>query len=133
MVQFPVILAAVGFTVFVFMEYQSQVIRYYQFSFRVALQRSIANQSRVMTLKNADDDVMIQKHSPHYWLCMRGTTPDSKVHGANMGPSWGRQDLGGPHVGPMNFAIMDTNSVIRCCAIRSCQHCFVLKVTLSEF
>ena len=31
--------------------------------------------------------------------------PDGKVHGANMGPIWGRQDLGGPHVGPMNFAI----------------------------
>ena len=31
--------------------------------------------------------------------------PDSKVHGANMGPSWGRQDPGGSHVGPMNFAI----------------------------
>ena len=23
--------------------------------------------------------------------------PDSKVHGANMGPIWGRQDPGGPH------------------------------------
>ena len=31
--------------------------------------------------------------------------PDSKIHGANMGPIWGRQDPGGPHVGPMNFAI----------------------------
>ena len=31
------------------------------------------------------------------------TYPDSKVHGANMGPIWGRQDPGGPHVGPMNF------------------------------
>ena len=31
--------------------------------------------------------------------------PDSKVHGANMGPIWGRQDPGGPHVGPINFAI----------------------------
>ena len=31
--------------------------------------------------------------------------PDSKVHGANMGPIWGWQDPGGPHVGPMNFAI----------------------------
>ena len=31
--------------------------------------------------------------------------PDSKVHGANMGPIWGRQDPGGPHVSPMNFAI----------------------------
>ena len=32
-------------------------------------------------------------------------SPDSKVHGANMGPIWGRQDPGGPHVGPMNLAI----------------------------
>ena len=31
--------------------------------------------------------------------------PDSKVHGAKMGPIWGRQDPGGPHVDPMNFAI----------------------------
>ena len=31
--------------------------------------------------------------------------PDSKVHGTNMGPIWGRQDPGGPHVGPMKFAI----------------------------
>ena len=32
-------------------------------------------------------------------------SPDNKVHGANMGPFWGRQDPGGPHVGPMNFVI----------------------------
>ena len=31
--------------------------------------------------------------------------PDSKVHGTNMGPIWGRQDPGGPLVGPINFAI----------------------------
>ena len=30
--------------------------------------------------------------------------PNSKVYGANMGPTWGRQDPGGPHVGPMYFA-----------------------------
>ena len=34
--------------------------------------------------------------------------PDSKIHGAIMGPIWGQQDLGGPHVGPMNFAIWDS-------------------------
>ena len=39
-----------------------------------------------------------QKENPPY-------VPDSKVHEANMGPIWGRQDPGGPHVGPMNFAI----------------------------
>ena len=33
--------------------------------------------------------------------------PDSKVNGANMGLIWGHQDPGGPHVGPMNFAIWD--------------------------
>ena len=33
------------------------------------------------------------------------THPDSKDHGANMGPTWGRQDPGGPHVGPMILAI----------------------------
>ena len=36
-----------------------------------------------------------------------GIIHDSKVHGANMGPIWGRQDPDGPHVGPMNFAIWD--------------------------
>ena len=33
------------------------------------------------------------------------TLPGSKVHGANMGSIWDRQDPGGPHVGSMNFAI----------------------------
>ena len=37
---------------------------------------------------------------PYYEL-----VPDSKVHGANMGPIWGRQDPGARHVGPMNLAI----------------------------
>ena len=37
--------------------------------------------------------------------------PDSKVHGAYMGPTWGRQDPGGPHVGPMNLAIRECNGL----------------------
>ena len=36
--------------------------------------------------------------------CLANGT-DSKVHGTNMGPIWGQQDPGRPHVGPMNFAI----------------------------
>ena len=36
-------------------------------------------------------------------VCILDDIPDSKVHGANMGPIWGWQDPGGPHVGPMNF------------------------------
>ena len=52
-------------------------------------------------------------NSPYKWPVTRKTFPfddvimDSKVHGANMGPIWGRQVPGGPHVGPMNFAIWD--------------------------
>ena len=44
--------------------------------------------------------IIFQTHTKH-------PTPDNKVHGANMGPIWGRQDPGGPHVGPMNLAIWD--------------------------
>ena len=36
--------------------------------------------------------------------------PDSKVHGANMGPTWVLSAPDGPHVGPMNLAIMATLS-----------------------
>ena len=46
----------------------------------------------------------------YQWSYPEGTLhglPDSKVHGANMGPTWGRQDPGGHHVGPMNFAIWE--------------------------
>ena len=37
--------------------------------------------------------------------------PYSKVHGANVGPIWGRQDPGGPHVGPTYFAIWDIDPI----------------------
>ena len=33
--------------------------------------------------------------------------PDSKVHGANMGPTWVLSAPDGPHVGPMNLATRD--------------------------
>ena len=32
-----------------------------------------------------------------------GVDPDSKVHGANMGPTWVLPAPDGPHIGPMNF------------------------------
>ena len=34
-----------------------------------------------------------------------GSDPDSKVHGANMGPTWVPSAPDGLHVGPMNLAI----------------------------
>ena len=51
---------------------------------------------RIAPLGKAENHV----HRPP-WI----VSPDSKVHGANMGPIWGRQDPGGSHVGPMNLAI----------------------------
>ena len=38
--------------------------------------------------------------------------PDSEVYGAYMGPTWGRQDPGGPHVGPMDLAISGFKSPV---------------------
>ena len=40
-------------------------------------------------------------HPTYLW----STDPDNKVHGAHIRPIWDRQGPGGPHVGPMNFAI----------------------------
>ena len=50
----------------------------------------------------------------HWPVCIIDIIPDSKVHGANKGPIWGRQDTGGPHVGPRNFAIWDTLIIPEC-------------------
>ena len=62
-------------------------------------------------------------------------TPNSKVHGANMGPIWG-QDSGGPHVGPMNFAIWDrllpcqaSNTVAECLLSEKSSFCRCISVT----
>ena len=49
-----------------------------------------------------------------YWMKLH--IPDSKVHGANMGPTWVLSDPDGPHVGPMNLAIRD---IIIWCSIHS--------------
>ena len=59
------------------------------------------------------DGVYIREAATHQCITPRGPAdysnvhndPDSKVHGTNMGSVWGRQDPGGPHVGPMDFAI----------------------------
>ena len=47
--------------------------------------------------------------------------PDSNVNVANMGPTWILSAPGGPHVGPMNFAIRDShfnpNFIQSCCVM----------------
>ena len=52
--------------------------------------------------------------------------PDSKVDGVKMGLIWGRQDPGGPHVGPMNFAIW---AVLLCYTHISCYAPLCCKMT----
>ena len=39
--------------------------------------------------------------------------PDSKVYGANTGPTLGRQDPAGPHVGHVNLAIWETIIIVQ--------------------
>ena len=46
---------------------------------------------------------MIMRNSPS--LCFLQYNADSKVHGANMRPTWLLSAPDGPHVGPMNLAI----------------------------
>ena len=43
--------------------------------------------------------------SVFYTIDTDGRVPDSKAHGANMGPTWVLSSPSGPHVGPMNLAI----------------------------
>ena len=43
----------------------------------------------------------------HRFILTRQTISDSKLHGANMGPTWVLSARDGPHVGPRNLAIRD--------------------------
>ena len=49
--------------------------------------------------------VLCEWNPPVHSQSASNADPDSKVHGANMEPIWGRQDPDGPHVGPMNFTL----------------------------
>ena len=56
--------------------------------------------------------------------------PDSKIRKAYMGPTWGRQDTGGPHVGPMNLAIGVAMDI---CVGELGQHCLVMVMACRLF
>ena len=75
-------------------------------------------------------DMLWQKFKWILTLIAMSMDPDSNVHGANMGPISGRQDPGGPHVGPLNFAIwvpLPINRCSRLSAHHSHIHWFCLK------
>ena len=52
---------------------------------------------------------VIRCRSLEAFLMKASDIPDSKVYGANMGLTWGRQDPGGPPFSPMNFVIWNTH------------------------
>ena len=52
--------------------------------------------------------VLMNQRNENRHRCIEDN-PDSKVHGANMGPVWGRQGPGGPHISHMNFTIWEAS------------------------
>ena len=52
--------------------------------------------------------LMFPPYKNNTYSNLSAVIPDSKVYGANMGPTWVLSAPDGPHVGPMNFAIRDT-------------------------
>ena len=53
------------------------------------------------------NSIISVKYNSDFWIWNKKNNPDSNAHGANMGPTWGRQNPGGPHVGHMNFVIWE--------------------------
>ena len=68
--------------------------------------------------------------SMYQWEGHNSFYTNSKVHGANMGPIWGRQDPGGPHVGPMNFAIWVVEGYLHSCCTNTSNTLLLKKVWL---
>ena len=56
--------------------------------------------------RNNLNDWLYQRILINTWWTLN--TPDNKVHGANMGPTYVLSAPGGPHVGSMNLAIWDS-------------------------
>ena len=53
---------------------------------------------------NIQDFLALQKII--FAVCLEHRYPDNNVHGTNMGPTWVLLAPDGPHVGPMNLAIL---------------------------
>ena len=82
-------------------------------------EKNVANASKHSLLSSLSEykASLLQQYLSRQWITsliarFMGPTwgpdiADNKVHGANMGPSWGRKDPGGSLVGPKNLAIWD--------------------------
>ena len=56
----------------------------------------------------------MSKQSDNTFRHQKSNVTDSKVHGANMGPIWGRQDPGGPMLAPWTLLSGMFISIVRC-------------------
>ena len=65
--------------------------------------RKNTNENRYNDVTN-DADAYIVAFIQEKWYC----TPDSKVHGDNIWPTWVLSAPDGPHVGPIDLAIRDS-------------------------
>ena len=71
------------------------------------LQNSFGSSLSVVNLTHQTFTTVMWRMSITAWNCQLRwifeSYPDSKVHGAFMGPIWDRQDPGGPHVVPLTL------------------------------
>ena len=76
---------------------------------------NVGSTLQLVLVENKDDKACMDSVSAYVIpICNKvNVYPYSKFHGANMGPIWERQDPGGSHVGPMNFAIWVTTQLWR--------------------
>ena len=67
------------------------------------------NIMREWGIRNALSSTYWKQNSNAVCNLIMESIPDSKLHGANMGPTWVLSAPDGPHVGPINLAIWDVN------------------------
>ena len=70
----------------------------------------IKEKEHIMTLNTRAPHTQIQFYRLWWGAADQCTIPDSKVHGANMGPTCVLSAPNGPHFGPINLAIRDVKT-----------------------
>ena len=78
----------------------------------------------LLTLKLISEEYVHWIYKSEQWYIapsQHNHNPDSKVHGANVGPTWVLSAPDGPHFGPTNLVIRDSNQYRkRQCIISIC-------------
>ena len=75
--------------------------------FRWKFMAPSSSHARNSVMKIAERSSLKILPSPNTSGSSHNGNPDSKVHGANMGPTWVLSAPHGPHIGPMNLAICE--------------------------